>query len=313
MEYIVAGYNMLTDIYYADGTAKLNEPGGSFYSASGVKYWRDSVAYIGTAGPDFDKWYGEWFFRNNIECRVSKCLPYTLKYSLNYGENGIWTEECSYGEEYERMAKDIGRITPSMFEAAASPDTKGIYIEASLSAVIADHFADIKELLPSSLLMWEINGDDLRDQDSAAAIEERIHQVDAFSMNYDEASAFFGTSDKTHIASALGKYNKPCFLRQGELGAGMICGNNLVFAPSRGVQRSIDPTGCGNCSTAASMIGLAEGLSYEMTVAMANLAAAECAAQFGPFPCVTGSTRKEAKRALQAYLESDEFVYGRLL
>ena len=45
MEYIVAGYNMLTDITYSDGSTIENTPGGSFYSASGVKFWRDSVAY----------------------------------------------------------------------------------------------------------------------------------------------------------------------------------------------------------------------------------------------------------------------------
>ena len=79
MEYIVAGYNMLTDIYYADGSRRLNSPGGSFYAASGIRFWRESVAYVGTAGPDFDRWYGEWFRANGIDCRVTACLPHTLK------------------------------------------------------------------------------------------------------------------------------------------------------------------------------------------------------------------------------------------
>ena len=47
MEYIVAGYNMVTDIYYPDGRIVKNEPGGSFYSAAGIKLWRDSLAYVG--------------------------------------------------------------------------------------------------------------------------------------------------------------------------------------------------------------------------------------------------------------------------
>ena len=65
MEYIVAGYNMLTDITYSDGSTIENTPGGSFYSASGVKFWRDSVAYLGTAGPDFERWYGKWVSDNS--------------------------------------------------------------------------------------------------------------------------------------------------------------------------------------------------------------------------------------------------------
>ena len=313
MDYIVAGYNMLTDIYYADGSTLMNTPGGSFYSASGVKFWRDSVAYVGTAGPDFDTWYGDWFRQNNIDCKVKTCLPRTLKYSLTYRADGIWREECTYGDDYELMAKDIGRITPDMLAEAVDSRTKGIYMEASLSAKIADHFPEVKALIPNGILMWEINGDDLRNPDAKAAIDERIAQVDAFSMNYDEAVGFFGTADKAAIAKAIGAYGKPCFFRQGELGAGLICKDRLVFAPAKGVEDSVDPTGCGNCSTAAAMIGLAEGLSDEETVAMANLAAAKCAGQFGPFPCVTTQTRREADIALQDFLRQKTFVYGRLL
>ena len=55
MEYVAAGYNMLTDVTFADGTQILNTPGGSWYAASGLVFWRKSVAYVGTAGPDFDK------------------------------------------------------------------------------------------------------------------------------------------------------------------------------------------------------------------------------------------------------------------
>ena len=137
MEYVAAGYNMLTDVTFADGTQILNTPGGSWYAASGLVFWRKSVAYVGTAGPDFNEYYGKWFSDNGIDCRVKKCLPQTLKYSLKYRPDGIWTEECSQGEAYERMAKDAGRITPQMMAEACGPETKGIYIEASLSAKIA--------------------------------------------------------------------------------------------------------------------------------------------------------------------------------
>lgn len=313
MDYIVAGYNMLTDIYYADGSTLENSPGGSFYSASGVKFWRDSVAYVGTAGPDFDTWYGDWFRKNRIDCRVIPCLPHTLKYTLEYRPDGIWSERCLYGDDYERMAKDVGRITPEMFAACADENTKGIYIEASLSAKIADHFREVKRLIPHGVLMWEINGDDLRDPQARDAINRRIGQVDAFSMNFDEATGFFGTDDKDAILHALTAYQKPCFFRQGELGSGIICGEKAVFAPAVGVENSVDPTGCGNCSTAAAMVGLAEGKSYEETSAMANIDAAYCAGQFGPFREVTAQSRAEACRQLDDYMRHDPFVYGRLL
>ena len=61
------------------------------------------------------------------------------------------------------------------------------------------------------------------------------------------------------------------------------------------------------------MIGLAEALPDEMTVAMANIAAGHCAAQFGPWPCVTQESRAKAYAELDSYLAAAPFVYGRLL
>ena len=284
MEYVAAGYNMLTDVTFADGTQILNTPGGSWYAASGLVFWRKSVAYVGTAGPDFNEYYGKWFSDNGIDCRVKKCLPQTLKYSLKYRPDGIWTEECSQGEAYERMAKDAGRITPQMMAEACGPETKGIYIEASLSAKIADGFAEVKALVPQAALLWEINGDDLRDPACKKAIETRIAQVDAFSLNYDEACGFFGITDREEICRRLQSYGRPCFFRLGEEGSALVTPAGVTFAPAIGVEHSVDPTGCGNCSTAASLIGIAEGLPAEQTLYMANLAASYCARQTPPWP-----------------------------
>lgn len=284
MEYIAAGYNMLTDVTLADGTQILDTPGGSWYAASGLIFWRKDVAYVGTAGLDFDDYYGKWFADNGIECRVKKCLPETLKYTLTYRPDGIWTEECAQGTEYEALAKDIGRITPEMIADCAGPETKGIYIEASLSAKIADGFSEVKALVPKAFLLWEINGDDLRDPACKEAIEARIAQVDGFSLNFDEACGFFGTDSLDAILEGLQRYGKPCFFRLGEKGSALVTPAGVTFAPAIGLDKSVDPTGCGNCSTAASLIGLAEGLPPEQTLYMANLAASYCARQTPPCP-----------------------------
>ncbi len=298
MEYIAAGYNMLTDVTFADGTQILNTPGGSWYAASGLVFWRRSVAYVGTAGPDFDGFYGDWFAANGIDCRVRKCLPRTLKYSLTYRPDGIWSEECSQGEEYEAMARDTGRITPQMIAECAGPETKGIYIEASLSAKIADGFGEVKALAPGAFLLWEINGDDLRDPACRDAIEQRIARVDGFSMNFDEACGFFGTGSMDEILAGLQSFGKPCFFRLGEKGSALVTPGGAVFAPAAGVEQSVDPTGCGNCSTAASLIGLAEGLPARQTLCMANLAAAYCARQTPPWPLADDAFRKEREKDL---------------
>ena len=312
MEYIAAGYNMLTDITYADGTKRRNSPGGSWYAVSGLCFWRKNVAYVGTAGPDFDSWYGDWFRKNGIDCRVKSCLPRTLKYALDYGPDGIWTEYCLYGEDYEAMAKEEGRITPEMLADCVDGTTKGIYLEASLSAHIADELEDVKALIPRGVLMWEINGDDLRDPASRQDIEKRIAQVDAFSMNYDEACEFFGTNDPERILSGLQSYGKPCFFRLGERGAGLVDQEDAIFLQGIDVDRGTEPTGCGNCSTAACLIGLAEQYTPEETLLMANLAASYCARQAGPWPKADDAFRGAREQELRRRKKTAQFTRGRL-
>ena len=300
MEYIVAGYNMITDIYYPDGRVLKGSPGGSFYSAAGIKMWRDNLAYVGTAGPDFIDFYGKFYADNNIRTVISEVLPKTLSYDLIYAPDGSWTERCSYGEEYEAMAKDVGRLTPEMFASLCDESTKGIYIEASLSAKIADDFDALKSLLPKGKLMWEVNTEDLFDPAKKEAILERIEKVDIYSVNLHEAKAFFGKETCEEVVSEIQKIGKPCFLRLGEEGAGLITADSAVFAPPVDVETSVDPTGCGNCSTAAALIGFAEGLPPFDTVMMANIAAGYNARQVGPWPVVTEKTREEAYAMLEA-------------
>ena len=79
----------------------------------------------------------------------------------------------------------------------------------------------------------------------------------------------------------------------------------MSFLGGIGVESSVGETGCGNCSTAASLIGLAEGLSDMETLAMANISACYNAKQYGPWPCADEKTRAEANRM------KDEILAGR--
>lgn len=298
MEYIVAGYNMVTDIYYPDGRVIKSSPGGSFYAAAGIKLWRDNLAYVGTAGSDFQEFYGSFFGKNAIETHVKACLSHTLRYDLIYADDGSWTEQCTYGEAYEAMAKDIGRLTPAMFAPLCGADTKGIYLEASLSAKIADHLTELRALIPNGKLMWEINTEDLFDPARKEAILQRIHEVDIYSVNLHEATAFFHRTTLAEVIQEIQRLGKPCFLRLGEEGAGLVTCEEAVFAPPVDVAGSVDPTGCGNCSTAASLIGFAEKLPAFDTVMMANISAGFNAKQIGPWPVVDSAVRSEAARLL---------------
>ena len=196
------------------------------------------------------------------------------------------------------MAKDVGRLTPAMFAPLCGPDTKGIYLEASLSAKIADHLSELRALLPNGKLMWEVNTEDLFDPARKEAILRRISEVDIYSVNLHEATAFFQKATLAEVIQEIQSLGKPCFLRLGEEGAGLVTRDGAVFAPPVDVAGSVDPTGCGNCSTAASLIGFAEGLPAFDTVMMANISAGYNAKQVGPWPVVDSATRTEAARLL---------------
>ena len=122
-------------------------------------------------------------------------------------------------------------------------------------------------------------------------------------MNLNEAKVFFGLDTLDDVLEELHKIGKPCFFRAGEKGAYMLQDGQTAFLPAVGTAESVDPTGCGNCSTAASLVGFAEGLGPWQTVAMANVAAGFNARQYGPWPLVTPQARSEARRQKEMLLQ----------
>ncbi len=295
MEYIAAGYNMLNDLNFADGRKIKNQLGGSVFSLAGIKLWRDSLAYVGIAGKDFRDYYGEFLRQNGIQYHVEERLPHTLYYVLDYATDGSWEETCLYGSDYEDRAYEESKYDASFFEPFCGEDTKGIYIEASLGTKIVYEFDRLRGMMPNGKLMWEIVTSDLLDPAQHDEILQRIEHVDYYSMNLHEAKAFFSVQTEEEAIQELQKIEKPCFFRVGEKGAYLIRGKEVTFLAAVGAEESIGETGCGNCSTAAALIGLAEEKSALETLAMANISAAYNAKQYGPYPCTDKRTRAEAE------------------
>lgn len=303
MEYLVGGYTMLNDIVFADGSSISDQLGGSVFSAAGIKLWRDSVAYIGAAGEDFDRHYGPFFQANGIRTAVAKRFPHTLHYIMKYEGDGSWREFCKHGDEYEEEAMAKSMLTPGMFAECCDEKTKGIYLEASLNTDIVNHFAELKAMMPAGKLMWEIATGDLTNPERKERVLSLIGQTDIYSINFNEAKSFFGIETEEEAIDAILKLNKPCFFRAGTKGAYQVQDGKATFLPSVGAENSVDATGCGNCSTAAALIGFAEGLPPEETLAMANISAGYNARQYGPWPLVNGEVRREAAEKLEKILK----------
>lgn len=190
MEYLVGGYTMLNDFDLKDGRQLRDVLGGSVFSAAGIRLWRDSVAYIGAAGEDFDQYYGPYFEANGIRVSVKKPVKYTLRYQMKYNADGSWEENCRYGEAYEEEASRLCALDASQFAPYCDENTKGIYLEASLHAPITGQFGQLKRMMPNGKLMWEITTGDLLAPGRHAQVLKKIEETDAFSMNLNEAKYF---------------------------------------------------------------------------------------------------------------------------
>ena len=77
-----------------------------------------------------------------------------------------------------------------------------------------------------------------------------------------------------------------------------------VFAPSYITPGEVDPTGCGNASTAAAMTGLVEKRSFEEVGAMAAVAASYNARQYGPMAFMNQERRSEAEKLVNMILKN---------
>ena len=303
MEYIVAGYTIVNDVNFADGSSVKNFLGGSAFSVAGIRMWRDSIGYVGIAGEDFMATHGEFYNGNNIALNVEEKFPNTLHYVLDYFEDGSWQETCPEGGEYEDMVYDNSRFGADAFSKFAGPDTKGIYIEATLNSQIVYEFDKLKAMIPNGRIMWEIFTSELVPEKYDEVIE-LIGHVDFFSINFNEAKTFFGIETLEEAIERIQKIGKPCFFRCGDKGAYVVTPDEVTFLASMGVEDCVDETGCGNCSTATSLIGLCEGLPAKETLAMANISAMYNTKQYGPWPLVTDEVRKEVEALKEEILKA---------
>lgn len=304
MEYLVGGYTMLNDIIFANGSTIKNQLGGSVFSAAGIKLWRDSLTYIGTAGADFEYYYSPFFDNNKIHTEIKFTLPRTLHYVMEYNKDGSWREYCKYGEELENYARTHGNLTKEMFEPCCDEKTKGIYIEASLDTEIVNCFKDLKNMMPNGKLMWEITTGDLLNYEKHKRVLQLIQEVDVYSINFNESKAFFCIKTEEEAIQRIKDIGKPCFFRAGTKGAYIIQNGETYFLRGVDTHKSVDATGCGNNSTATALIGFAEGLSPIETLAMANISASYNARQYGPWPLVDGSVRSKAREKMLEILKN---------
>ena len=303
MKYLVAGPTIVNDILLADGSEKQQILGGSVYCVAGIKLWCDDCLYVSNVGPDFEQYYGAWMDANRLSREgLSFALPHTWYTRLIYGEAGLHSEVFRYGEKEETLLNEMDVITARQIADSCTADTQGIYVEAVETSRLWDELDAIRSVC-SAKIMWEIPTSAALDPERHSNVLKTIEKTDLFSINFPEAKALFGVETRQQAVDRLLALGKPCFFRAGEKGAYMLQDGQTAFLTAVGTAESVDPTGCGNCSTAASLVGYAEGLGPWQTAAMANVAAGFNARQYGPWPLVTPQVRSEARQQRDMLLQ----------
>ncbi len=304
MKYIVAAMTIVNDLHYADGRVVDNVIGGGVYCLGGVKPFCDDVCYITVAGPDFEQYYGEYFASNNLSTAgVLRRLPKTHHNIVDYEPDGRWREYSVYGETYNEDTFAATQITGDDMAPFCGPDTLGIYTESGLEEVFwsGEALLKMRRAAPNAKIMWELPYNNVMQPALRARFYENVRKCDIYSINAPEGRIIFGESRREDVIRAIVRLGVPCFFRCGEDGAAMIAGGRVVFGPSYSLGNSVDPTGCGNCSTAAAMAAFAAGLPLEDVVARANVAAHYNALQLGPYPAFTPEKQREAQARATEY------------
>jgi len=306
LTYLITGCTLLNDLVYADGSTAEGYLGGAIYTVNGIKPFCDDLLFVTTAGPDFDDYFGDYYRRNKLSTEgVQFVLPKTQHNILEYQADGRWHEYSKFGEAFEKEWGPKALIQASYVIQHSNDATRGIYFESGVRESVWNGLAGIRKAAPNAKIMWEIPTLDIDKPDLKKEVGELIEKVDIYSLNLPESKTYFGTDSEERSIEAIIDLGKPCFFRVGAKGAYMIEDGRAWFAPSFDLDKSVDPTGCGNCSTGSALYGYCEGLHPLRSVILANLAASLNAMQYGPYPLFTDELRARI-------LETAETEFARL-
>lgn len=298
MDYICSGNVMIDTVQLKDGGTRTSMGGPSLFALTGAAFFSDSVLMVSRVGSDFPQYFNAWFHSNGFSLEGTKIRSdFCNHHLITHHADGTYTEISKYGEKAGN--RNFGFL--SLEADDISPHTAGakaLYFGRGVENMVVWH--DMRELKEKDgfRIMWEIPTLQAVPE-NLEKIREVLSFVDYFSLNHHEAKALFSTTDGEQCMDLLLETGVPTYYRVGRKGGYILKDGRAVFCPSYFTENEPDPTGCGNCSTAAVMVGLCEGRSAAECGAMGSVAASFNARQFGPYPLIDGTVRAEARRLVE--------------
>jgi sugar/nucleoside kinase (ribokinase family) len=292
MDYLIVSTAVTDEIRFAGSSAAsplITGGGAGLYAYSGARLWADDVALLCGKGNDFSDTLGPRF----IECGISTAAMFpvdakTPRTLVRYLSNGERIETPLYGDShYQCFVAGIDQIAPHC------PGCRGMYIfrEAD-DSLFWDQLLTLKGR-HQFVLLWELS--------AASAVPEKREQVisvasrvDILSINRTETASLFDC-DEEAAPDRLAAAGIPLvFYRRGKDGALMIRGGERITVPPEESFSVTDPTGAGNSSSGAVLVGCCQGRSPEAAGMMGSIAAGFTIMQHGPAPSERWELREKA-------------------
>ncbi len=300
MKYIVFGNMVVDDLYYLDGTVKKGLAGGvGYYMLAAMRALTEDVMLFSHAGSDFDELFLPSFEKAGMRTDGVYISDDKKSYAneLHYTPDGRWNAKL----KYERMNMAAGTSEMKIdygLLAEEVADCKGMVVSISLNSKSFDILRRLRDMVGFKLC-YEPYPRDLIPE-FRFELKKRIQQVDIFSINYPETKDVFEVKNKAEAISLYKKMSAhtDILFRCGKEGAYLISKGEVYHGPLYDAGRNTDPTGCGNCSTAATTYGLCEGYSAEQAVKLGSVVAGINATKFGAIDKFTIKQRNDILKAV---------------
>ena len=302
--YLTAGLVNIDNIYSCskqmEASSKLG--GGAMFALSALRLWTDDPLLVSYVGQDFDEFFGDWMNANGCSTEgVCRVVDKTPRSHLEYQDNG------TYIPRIKPSWYSGARMTPNiqLLQRHLNNDLAGVHIVSHSDAVFFEQLDHYRKLY-GFRVGFEI-GNAFDDPHVSEMIKEVTdNYVDFFSLSFTEAKEYYpGIRDVQDGVDMCLSLKCPVYFRLGEDGAYMTMNGNAYRFSMIDEFKTVDPTGCGNASTAAAFWALSENKSVEEAGIIAAVTASLNASYSGIIPVIQPWMRRRLQEYVSSRINSD--------
>lgn len=295
-KYLVCGNVMIDQIIQNNYLTTSHLGGPAAFALAGIKMFCDDVKIVCNIGNDYQNNFASFFYNNNCDLSGLTILDKpTLRSYLSYQQDGSYNWQAD--ENLPLFEFKFNNLINNI-----DSDSKAIYLFMYPKDDFFNHINQLKQK-HNFKIMWEYGSfAQTKLEDSF----EELKYVDYFSLNRTDASAAFNTDKFDDLANIRIIQQLPVkytYYRVGDKGAYLISKDFVYFCPVYKLYPNVDPSGCGNTSSAVIMYSLNEKDDPITALAKAALAASENAKEYGLVKLIDDKMKNEIKEKL-AYVKA---------